>query len=41
MQTKDDYRNDAYFEKTQETQLRIIEDKWTDSYKVRVYKKGT
>lgn len=35
---KDGYRNDAYFEKTREIQLRIIEDKWTDDYKVRVYK---
>lgn len=29
---------DAYLKKTQETQLVIIEDKWRDDYKVRVYK---
>lgn len=39
---KDDYtENDGhggYFKKTQDTQLVIIEDKWLDDYKVRVYK---
>lgn len=39
---KDDYsENDGhggYFKKTQDTQLVIIEDKWRDDYKVRVYK---
>jgi len=35
---KDDYKEDDYFKKTQETQLVIIEDKWRDDYKVRVYK---
>lgn len=29
---------DAYLKKTQEIQLVIIEDKWRDDYKVRVYK---
>jgi hypothetical protein len=39
---RDDYldtKEDAYFKKTQEIQLVIIEDKWLDDYKVRVYKK--
>lgn len=35
---KDDYVEEGYFKKTQETQLRIIEDKWLDDYKVRIYK---
>lgn len=39
---KDDYsENDGhggYFKRTQDTQLVIIEDKWRDDYKVRVYK---
>ncbi|KAK5049528.1 hypothetical protein LTR84_004457 [Exophiala bonariae] len=35
---KDDYKEEGYFKKTQETQLVIIEDKWRDDYKVRVYK---
>lgn len=38
---REDYRDtepDAYFKKTQETQLVIIEDKWLDDYEVRVYK---
>ena len=35
---KDDYKEDGYFKKTQETQLVIIEDKWRDDYKVRIYK---
>lgn len=36
---KEDYtEDDAYLKKDQETQLRIIEDKWIDGYKVRVYK---
>lgn len=30
--------NDEYFIKKQTTQLRIIEDKWLDDYKVRIYK---
>lgn len=34
----EDYKDDEYLIKTQETQLRIIEDKWRDDYKVRVYK---
>jgi len=34
----DDYKEEGYFKKTQETQLVIIEDKWLDDYKVRVYK---
>lgn len=39
---KDDYsENDGhggYLKRTQDTQLVIIEDKWRDDYKVRVYK---
>ena len=35
---KDDWTENDYFQKTQETQLVIIEDKWLDDYKVRVYK---
>lgn len=39
---KDDYsENDGhsgYFKRTQDTQLVIIEDKWRDDFKVRVYK---
>ena len=35
---KEDYVEDDYFKKTQEAQLVIIEDKWRDDYKVRVYK---
>ncbi|KAF2012450.1 NAD(P)-binding protein [Aaosphaeria arxii CBS 175.79] len=39
---KDDYTDEdghgGYFKKTQESQLVIIEDKWRDDYKVRVYK---
>ena len=38
---RDDYRDteeDAFMKKTQATQLAIIEDKWLDDYKVRVYK---
>lgn len=35
---KDDYKEEGYFKKTQETQLVIIEDKWRDDYQVRVYK---
>lgn len=34
----DDHKEEGYFKKTQETQLVIIEDKWLDDYKVRVYK---
>lgn len=38
----DDYTEDdghgGYFKRTQDTQLVIIEDKWKDDYKVRVYK---
>ncbi|KAF2649792.1 NAD(P)-binding protein [Lophiostoma macrostomum CBS 122681] len=30
---KDDWTENDYFQKTQETQLRIIEDKWLDDYK--------
>jgi hypothetical protein len=41
---KDDYsENDGhggYLKRTQDTQLVIIEDKWRDDYKVRVYKEG-
>lgn len=33
-----DGEGDAYFKKTQASQLVIIEDKWLDDYKVRVYK---
>jgi hypothetical protein len=29
---------DEYFAKKQATQLVIIEDKWLDDYKVRIYK---
>lgn len=39
---KDDYTKEdghgGYFKRTQDTQLVIIEDKWVDDYKVRVYK---
>lgn len=38
---REDYteaENDAYLKKVQESQLVIIEDKWRDDYKVRVYK---
>lgn len=36
---KEDYTEDEpYFKENQDTQLRIIEDKWIDGYKVRVYK---
>jgi hypothetical protein len=35
---QDDYTEEGYFKKTQETQLVIIEDQWVDGYKVRVYK---
>lgn len=36
---KEDYTEDEpYLKANQETQLRIIEDKWVDGYKVRVYK---
>lgn len=37
---KEDYSepNEEYFIKKQATQLRIIEDKWLDDYKVRIYK---
>lgn len=35
---KDDHKDDPYFEKTQETQLIVIEDQWKDDYKVRVQK---
>jgi len=35
---KDDYKDDPYFEKTQETQLKVIKDQWKDGYKVRVQK---
>lgn len=39
---KDDYTeddgHDGYFKRTQDTQLVIIEDRWRDDYKVRVYK---
>lgn len=35
---KDDYTEEGYFKKTQETQLVIIEDKWLDDYRVRIYK---
>ncbi|CAI4212652.1 unnamed protein product [Parascedosporium putredinis] len=34
-----DTPEDAYMKRTQESQLVIIEDKWRDDYKVRVYKK--
>ena len=38
---REDYKDtqeDAYMRKTQASQLVIIEDKWLDDYKVRVYK---
>jgi hypothetical protein len=38
---RDDYRDteeDAFMKKTQLVQLDIIEDRWLDDYKVRVYK---
>lgn len=39
---KDDYSESdghgGYFKRIQDTQLVIIEDKWRDDYKVRVYK---
>ncbi|PKS08497.1 hypothetical protein jhhlp_004881 [Lomentospora prolificans] len=38
---REDYQDapeDAYMKKTQESQLVIIEDKWLDDYKVRIYK---
>jgi len=37
---QEDYADpkDGYFIKKQTTQLRIIEDKWLDDYKVRIYK---
>lgn len=39
---KDDYTEDdghaGYMKRTQDSQLVIIEDKWRDDYKVRVYK---
>lgn len=37
---KEDYSDpkDEYFAKKQASQLVIIEDKWLDDYKVRVYK---
>ncbi|KAH3999403.1 hypothetical protein HBI25_123110 [Parastagonospora nodorum] len=39
---KDDYTeddgHDGYFKRTQDTQLVIIEDRWRDDYKVRVFK---
>jgi hypothetical protein len=35
---RDDYKEEGYLKETQETQLAIIEDKWLDGYKVRVYK---
>ena len=38
---REDYRDteeDAYMKRTQESQLVIIEDKWLDDYKVRIYK---
>lgn len=33
-----DIEEDAYMRATQATQLRIIEDKWLDDYKVRIFK---
>ena len=33
-----DTEEDAMLKKTQAVQLAIIEDKWLDDYKVRVYK---
>jgi hypothetical protein len=37
---KEDYSEpkEEYFIKKQATQLRIIEDKWLDDYKVRIYR---
>lgn len=35
---KDDYTEEGYFKQTQDSQLKIIEDKWVDGYKVRTYK---
>lgn len=38
---REDYKDtheDSYLKKVQESQLVIIEDKWRDDYKVRVYK---
>lgn len=38
---RDDYTDapvDAYMKKTQASQLVVIEDKWRDDYKVRIYK---
>lgn len=35
---KYDYKEEGYFKTTQETQLAIIEDRWLDDYKVRIYK---
>lgn len=37
---KEDYSDpkDEYFMKKQASQLVIIEDKWLDDYKVRIYK---
>lgn len=38
---REDYKDnpaDLYLKKVQESQLVIIEDKWKDDYKVRVYK---
>lgn len=38
---REDYKDtpeDEYLKKVQASQLVIIEDKWLDSYKVRVYK---
>lgn len=38
---RDDYKDvpeDRYLDKVQKAQLVIIEDKWRDDYKVRVYK---
>jgi hypothetical protein len=38
---RDDYQDDEkdkYMKKTQASQLTIIQDKWLDDYKVRIYK---
>lgn len=38
---REDYRDtpeDQYLKKVQSSQLVIIEDKWLDDYKVRIYK---
>ena len=38
---REDYKNtpeDEYLKKVQASQLVIIEDKWLDDYKVRIYK---